>query len=164
MIKLGEWAAVAEIVGAAGIIGSLIFVGTEIQQNTSAIRTATVQAIADQATTIGLAYATDNRLADLYVQLANIEYDQAWADEIPRADLLRVDQAVRAQLRRVENVYLHVQGGALESAALDRIGYGWYTTPYILGYWQLARSGFDAEFADFMDKKLSEALRSRQER
>jgi hypothetical protein len=159
-MKLSEWSAIAEIVGAAAIIGSLIFVGTEIQQNTSAIRTSTVQAIADQATTINLAYATDDRLAHIFMELSG---ETPLSDsEISRGDRLRLEMAIRAQLRRVENIYLHVQGGALEASALERVGYGWYTGSYVKGYWDLAKSGFDPEFADFMDKKISEAMRERQ--
>ena len=161
-MKLSEWSAIAEIIGAAGIIGSLIFVGTEIQQNTSAIRTNTVQAIADQATTISLAFATDDRLADLVYELRD-ETPLA-SSETSRGDMMRMDMAIRAQLRRVENIYLHVHGGALEAAALNRVGYGWYTIPYVKRYWDLAKSGFDPEFADFMDKKLLELMRERQDR
>jgi len=160
-MKLSEWSALAEIVGAAGIIGSLVFVGTEIQQNTSAIRTSTVQAISDQATTISLAFATDDRLADVLLEVAFQEIDDPNI-EVSRADRFRLGQAVRAQLRRVENIFLHVEGGALESSALDRVGYDWYTVPYIRSYWQAARPGFDAGFAKFMDGKIQESL-ARQE-
>ena len=64
-MKSSRWIVVSEIAGALGVIATLIFVGTEIQQNTEAIRTSTVQAIADQDTTITLTYATDDRIADL---------------------------------------------------------------------------------------------------
>ena len=39
-----------ELVGFVSVIASLIFVGMEIRQNTTAVRGATNQAISDQAT------------------------------------------------------------------------------------------------------------------
>jgi len=39
-LKLSEWASVAEIVGAAAVIISLAYVGYQVNDNTSAIRSA----------------------------------------------------------------------------------------------------------------------------
>ena len=49
-------------------IASLIFVGMEIRQNTTAVRGATNQAISDQATELYLAMATNRNLASLTVK------------------------------------------------------------------------------------------------
>jgi hypothetical protein len=159
-MKLSEWAAVAEVMGAIGIIATLIFVGTEIQQNTEAIRTSTVQAIADQDSTLSLTLATDDKLADLFAMLA--DDPEAYRDQtkMSRADRGRIGFAIRAALRRVENIYLHVQAGVLEPEALDRIGYGFYQSSFARWYWRNARDGFDSEFADFFDLKLAATARS----
>ena len=39
-LKLSEWASVAEIVGAFAVIVSLVYVGYQVNDNTSAIRSA----------------------------------------------------------------------------------------------------------------------------
>jgi hypothetical protein len=69
--------------------------------------------------------------------------------------------AIRATLRRVENIYLHVQAGVLEPEALDRVGYGFYTTNFMREYWNRARTGYDKEFAKFFDAKLAEVSRAK---
>ncbi len=155
-MKSSKWIAVSEIAGAVGVIATLIFVGTEIQQNTEAIRTATVQAIADQDTTINLTYATDDRIAELFV----LTHDdpEAHKDEgkMSYPDRLRLEMALRSALRRVENIYLHVQAGVLEPQALDRVGYAWYQTDFVRDYWESAQDGFDREFVKFMSPKIAE--------
>ena len=71
------------------------------------------------------------------------------------ADLLRLGMALRSALRRVENIYLHVQAGVLEPQALDRVGYGWYKTDFARDYWEGAQDGFDREFVKFMSPKIA---------
>ena len=39
-LKLSEWASIAEIIGAIAVIVSLIYVGYQVNDNTSAIRSA----------------------------------------------------------------------------------------------------------------------------
>ncbi|WOJ92145.1 hypothetical protein R0135_10130 [Congregibacter variabilis] len=155
-MKLGEWAAVAEIIGGAAIIASLIFVGAEVRQNTAAIRSATVQAIADQSNASNLAFATDEKLADLL--FLTLKDSEAHKDpsKITGGDKIRLEMILRSTLRRVENIYLHVEGGVLEPEALDRVGYGFYRTDFAKDYWRAARAGFDQDFAKFMDEKVNE--------
>jgi hypothetical protein len=155
-MKLSEWAAVAEIIGGAAIVASLIFVGTEVNQNTAAIRSATVQAIADQSNASNLAFATDEKLADLL--FLTWSDPEAYKDpsKFTGGDKIRLEMILRATLRRVENIYLHVEGGVLEREALDRVGYGFYKSNFAKEYWRVARSGFDSDFARFMDEKVNE--------
>lgn len=155
-MKSSKWIVVSEIAGALGVIATLIFVGTEIQQNTEAIRTTTVQAIADQDTTINLTYATDARIAEL-LALTYVD-PEAHKDEskMSNADRLRLEMALRSALRRVENIYLHVQAGILEPQALDRVGYGFYQTDFARDYWEYAQDGFDRKFVKFMSPKIAD--------
>jgi hypothetical protein len=46
-LRLSEWAHIAEIVGAAAAVASLVFVGFQLRENTREVRAATFQAVAD---------------------------------------------------------------------------------------------------------------------
>ena len=48
-----------EMLAALGVIGSLLFVGYEIRQNTEAVRGSTIQGIADQSLQVTLALSMD---------------------------------------------------------------------------------------------------------
>ena len=71
-----------ELIGFVSVIASLIFVGMEIRQNTTAVRGATNQAISDQATELYLAMATNRNLASLTVKL----YDGAFRKDFDPID------------------------------------------------------------------------------
>jgi hypothetical protein len=152
---------ITEFAGAVSIVLSLIFVGMEVRQNTAAIRTSTVQAIADQDTTINLAFATDDELARLLTK-AYLDSGATQTDtgNMSVAEEVRLGMAIRAALRRVENIYLHVQAGVLEPEALDRVGYGFYTVDFMREYWNRARAGYDQDFAEFFDAKLAHRSRT----
>ncbi len=44
-----EWRVFAEVTGMAGVIATLVFVAMEIRQNTAAVKSAAIQAIAAQS-------------------------------------------------------------------------------------------------------------------
>ena len=61
--------AIAELVGLAGIIGSLIFVGLEVRQGATATRSSTVLQLKDSWVQLNLANATSLELAQAWEQL-----------------------------------------------------------------------------------------------
>ena len=60
---------IIEILGLVAIIGSLIFVGIEIRQNSLAVRGATHQSISEQVTKLYMHIATNERLSKLVSQM-----------------------------------------------------------------------------------------------
>ena len=99
-----------EIFGLFSVIGSLIFVGVEISQNTQAVRGATHQAVSDQVSEYYLTIASDERLANLTALALR---DEISRNELSRADQLSVDLVIITGIRRVENIYLQYKNGIL---------------------------------------------------
>ena len=60
---------VFELVGLLGVIGSLIFVGVEVRQNTSEIRGSTHQSVSEQINELYLTIAEDERLSKLVSEM-----------------------------------------------------------------------------------------------
>ena len=60
---------IIEIIGLLAIIGSLIFVGIEIRQNSLALRGETHQSISEQVTELYMNIASDERLSKLVSQM-----------------------------------------------------------------------------------------------
>ena len=90
-----------ELVGFVSVIASLIFVGMEIRQNTTAVRGSTNQAISDQATELYLTMATDRNIARLTVRL----YDGALRGDFDPVDDMQLFLIVMTGLRRVCLLY-----------------------------------------------------------
>ena len=52
-------ATVAEVIGAIGVVASLLYVGVQIRQNSETTKAATIAQVLDQSASISLVMATD---------------------------------------------------------------------------------------------------------
>ncbi len=144
---------IIEIIGLLAIIGSLIFVGIEIRQNSLALRGETHQSISEQVTELYMHIATDERLSKLVSQiLYNDKSNDNLRNKLNAADQLSLDFTVLTGLRRIENIYLQKSDGILSDNAFERIGLEFYQTPFSRGTWEKYKTGFDKSFIDFFEK------------
>ena len=123
---------------------SLAFVGFEIRQNTSAVRSATYIAISNQVIDISRDIATDERLSRL-THLMLVENIRG--DELNPEELISLQMHVNAGLRRIENIYLQVQAGILDPSAFDQIAVSnYYRTNIARETWDMFGKYFDKGF------------------
>ena len=138
---------IIEILGILAIIGSLIFVGIEIRQNSVEIRGSTHQTISEQVTKLYMTIAGDERLSKLVSEMmANEEL----RNELNATDQLSLDFIVLTGLRRIENIYL--QQSILSDKAFERIGLEFYRAQYARQSWEKYKTGFDSAFIDFFEE------------
>ena len=142
---------IIEILGIVTIIGSLIFVGIEIRQNSLSIRGATYQSIAEQVTKLYMDVAADERLSELVSQMLPNDNDTL-RNQLNAADRLSLDFIVLTGLRRIENIYLQQLDGILSNQAFERIGLEFYQTKYSRETWERYKAGFDSSFIEFFEK------------
>ena len=138
-----------EIFGLISVIGSLIFVGVEISQNTQAVRGATHQAVFDQVSEYYLTLASEKELADL---AASALSNNIKRNELSMGDRLRTDMVIMTGIRRVENIYMQHKNGILDDDAFKMIGMDSYRSDYALDAWNSWKSGFDSDFILFFEK------------
>tara|TARA_B100002051_G_scaffold99906_1_gene95354 strand:+ start:892 stop:1368 length:477 start_codon:yes stop_codon:yes gene_type:complete len=148
---------IIEILGLVAIIGSLIFVGIEIRQNSLAVRGATHQSISEQVTKLYMHIATNERLSKLVSQMlpndtSNDTSNYNLRNKLNAADQLSLDFTVLTGLRRVENIYLQESDGILSRKAFERIGLEFYQTPFSRETWEKYKTGFDKAFINFFEK------------
>ena len=138
-----------EILGILAIIGSLIFVGIEIRQNSIAIKGSTHQTISEQVTKLYMTIAGDERLSKLVSEMmANDEL----RNELNATDQLSLDFIVLTGLRRIENIYLQQLDGILSDKAFERIGLEFYRAQYARQTWEKYKTNFDSAFIDFFEE------------
>ena len=138
-----------EILGVVAIIGSLIFVGIEIRQNSLAIRGATHQSISEQVTKLYMNIATDDKLSKLVPQMLS---NDTLRNNLNEADQIRLDFTILTGLRRIENIYLQQLDGILSNKAFERIGLEFYQTQFSRETWEKYKTGFDSAFIDFFEQ------------
>ena len=110
---------VFEIFGVLGVIGSLVFVGVEVRQNTAEIRGSTHQSVSEQINELYLTIAEDERLSKLVSEMME---NSNLRKNLSSTDQISLDFVVLTGLRRIENIYLQYLDGILSNDAFDRIG------------------------------------------
>ena len=138
-----------EILGITAIIGSLLFVGIEIRQNSLAIRGATHQSISEQVTKLYMNIATNDKLSKLVPQMLS---NDTLRNNLNEADQIRLDFTILTGLRRIENIYLQQLDGILSDKAFERIGLEFYQTQFSKETWEKYKTGFDSAFIDFFEQ------------
>lgn len=144
---------VAEMVGLVGLVASLGFVGMEIRQNTTAVRSATIQAVSDQAMELTLSMATDAQLPRLVYDMTRGGITEA---DLGSEDYMRLRLAVVAGLRRQENLYLQVQNEVIPNSALDNVSFGFYRNAFVREIWATDAELFDPGFAEYWEAILAD--------
>ena len=146
---------IIEMLGIIAIIGSLIFVGIEIRQNSLAVRGATHQSISEQVTKLYMHIATNERLSKLVSQmLPPNDTLNKLRNKLNAADQISLDFIVLTGLRRIENIYLQQFDGILSNEAFERIGLEFYQTPFSIETWEKYKTGFEKNFIDFFEKLI----------
>ena len=152
MSKNARLKSVAEIFGLVAVVASLVFVGIEIQQNTTAVRSATVQAVADQAMQLTLTLTTDEHMPRLIHEMM---HNGVTENELTPEDTMRLRMAMNAGFRRHENIYQQVQAGILNRDTLTTVNLRFYGSPFARGHWALVRTEYTPEFAAYWDGLIS---------
>ena len=142
-----------EIFGILGVIGSLIFVGVEVRQNTAEIRGSTHQSVSEQINELYLTIAEDVRLSKL---VSGMMENSNLRKNLSPADQISLDFVILTGLRRVENIYLQYLDGILSNDAFDRIGMNFYRRQYARETWEKYKGGFDSDFVAFFEKLRDE--------
>ena len=93
---------IIEILGLVALIGSLIFVGIEIRQNSLAVRGATHQSISEQVTKLYMHVATNDRLSKLVSQIfPNDTSNYDLINKLNAADQISLDFTFLTGFRRI---------------------------------------------------------------
>lgn len=141
--------AVRDTLGFLGVVASLVFVGTEIHQNTQVARGQTRQALADASRDLTIAISTDPdmRRAWLFIANPNLVVGRP-TPELTLADTLAAEGLVFTHLRSLENVFLQTQEGVVNESVFATYSFHGpqFQTPFFRAYWAEIRSGLDPGF------------------
>ncbi len=141
------WKETAEVLGALGVIASLIFVGVEVRQNTNAVRGATLHAVSQQSLDLVMAGLDNPELRSAFVAAAEERLS-------PEQTNLMI-WFVGAKLRADENRYRQVELGILDASTfLQLSNHAAYRTPYFAEYWALRGGDYAADFQEVVRREF----------
>jgi hypothetical protein len=107
-LQLSEWASFAEIISALAVIISLLYVGYQINENTSEVRAANRQQLVNRAHSATMGFATSPELAAVMAKVA------AGAELTP-PERSQYAYTVRAVLYDVQEAFLLHREGRLDA-------------------------------------------------
>ena len=139
-----------EGLAAIAVIVSLVFVGTELRQNTVATRAATLNDLASGSREWLMAIGTSPELASAW---------RRWlaGEEITPDETEMALVTINALLRNVENVFLQVQSGAVDESALVSYGFGGasaFKSPNFPAYWADKWSRYHPDFVSAFEAQF----------
>jgi len=141
--------AVQDLIGFAGVVGSLVFVGYQIRQNTVATRAAAYQDMGTAISEVWLQGAQDPSLASLTIRAL----EDPDAEYTPEQEAQLANQDIAA-LRQYEVVWRQVNLGILDEEALSY--FGWYPARVARGArWQRVRRFMSDDFREFLESAYS---------
>ena len=152
-MKLSEAANWAEIVSAIGLVISLIYVGIQVTDNTSAMRSET----ASNASTEFIDWYThmsgDPELMDVWLR------GVTEPDSLDEQESLRFVFLLHIIMLQFQNNYYLVEEGTLDEKMLLAINNTLSTirgTPGFAMYWSLRRDLFNPEYQTFVEQLMFE--------
>jgi len=145
-LKNMGWQQIGELLGLVGVIGSLIFVALEIRQNTDAVRSSIIQAIAQLSydSTMASVNNAELRAARLAAQSGSMTQDQ----------IAQLDSWYSALMRIHQNRLLQTKLGILDLEDAMQIGgrsYA-YRQPYFADFWARRKENYPAEFQQYIEQ------------
>jgi hypothetical protein len=147
-LQLGELAHYAEIAAAMAVVVSLIYVGRQVEDNTAAIRSSTMQAVADSSDV-----ALQNLTADEDLSRIRMTGD-ADNSALTELEAKRYMNFNRGQWLRMQNIYAQQQLGVLDEGfwyTYSRIICSIYATHGVRATWSDHSGVLDPNFVKFVE-------------
>ena len=146
--ELSELAHYAEITAAIAVVVSLLYVGQQVQDNTAAIRSSTMQAVADSSDTALQAQAADEDLTRIRMK------GDADVSNLTELEAVRYMTFNRGMWIRMQNIYAQQQLGVLDVSfwgTYSRIICELFSTSGIRATWSDHTRVLDTEFVSFVE-------------
>jgi hypothetical protein len=146
--KLGELAHYAEIAAAITVVVSLIYVGRQVEENTAAIRSSTMQAVANSSDIALQTQAADPDLTRIRM-IGNED-----ASALTKVEAVQYMSFNRGQWLRMQNIYAQHQLGVLDEGfwyTYSRIICLVYSPPGMRATWSDHSGVLDPDFVRFVE-------------
>lgn len=145
---------IAEMIGATGVILSLLYVGRELKQSNMMARSATRQEVNSALNSWCMSVATSTVLSD---DIAQAQLNDLIRDEAPDAQKMRIGYALFSVINQHRYVYEQWKEGVINENELNEIfgagSSGLFSTPYLRSVWPVLKHSFPGEFSEWFSAR-----------
>jgi len=144
--------AIAELLAAVGVIISLLYLATQIRQNTQSVRANTYQDFTRESAEISRWALADRQMLDEFLPILG---GQETFDPV-RHTRLHVIRGLFA--RNLQPGFVELQRGRIDQRLFDSYASyhieHWVSRPGWVGWWALNRRHFDPEYVEWLEAQL----------
>ena len=146
-------AAMAEMLGAIAVVASLVYLGRQVQQNTTAVRTGNANTVQGNFQALAKLFYTDPEMTKVVLQAMDSDSD------------LTAEQRLGAYayffdfLKTAELAHYHFRRGELDEelwTASTAFYKAYFTTPGFQAYWKERKASFVPAFQEVVDQWTTE--------
>ena len=150
-MSISRWSVIAEVVSAVAVVLSLIYVGSEIRQNTITARASAIQQMGITTAEMWSEIGRDPALLRVVFKRSDIQLSEWTAD-----DWSRTLAQMLAWSRLAETGLLQVSEGLLPPSSLELLGYSntkyWLQNPAISCLWKYRlKERVSEDFASYVE-------------
>ena len=152
-MNLQDFASVAEIVGAVAVVVSLIYVGLQVNDSASAIRSSATSEATSAVQSWYLEMGSNRQASDIWFKALTSP------EPLPARDEFQFMMSMHASLLGMQNSYLLSQEGTLDAEFREAVTTAIVSVKDLPGmdrYWRQRRGYFHAGFAKYVDGILAQ--------
>ena len=147
---------IAELLGALGVIASLVYLAAQIRHNTRSLRASTYESLAQATAASNILLISDPEIAELVER--GLENDTLDRDTRPRFVAY-----LRMTFRRYDSVFLHYRQGTLPPEAWDAYWNSFrkiLRSPNVRDFWVLSKDDYMPDFRDLVSQEINRIVDS----
>ena len=151
-MTIQDLGSLGELVAAIATLATLLYLATEVRQNTRALESATFQNISGEMGTNVEPIISNADLAAIMIK-GNTDPNSLSAEE-----KLRYSAVLVASFRRLESVYVQHQLGSIDDELKEGFEISMIAVlqiPFANEWWETAKAAFYTPFTDHVDKRLA---------
>lgn len=142
--------AFGELIGAAAVVATLIYLSVQLRQNTKTVRLSSAQAVTEELQNMFSLLASDQSLADIFVEAGK-------SGELSAASRVRYYTFNSNLLRVYENAFLQRQENVIDNAhwtGMTRMMIDYSKMPAFSSYWKDRKHWLSDEFQLHMESEI----------
>jgi hypothetical protein len=141
--------AIGEVIGAAAVVISVIYLAVQIRRQTHQSRLAATRELAEQHNDVLNLIIEDRELSEIYLKAVQD------FDSLPKQERIRVSLLFQRMMRIEEQRRIHIDKGNIDAAffdSMDRTVFEWLTFPGVQQWWSGSKEYFEPGFRGRSDE------------
>ena len=138
----------AELLGALGVIASLVYLGSQVRSSSRQSRQAAVQSVVQQMNAVWNQMSSRSAHAEVWTK------GSKGLSDVPELDALQFSALMLSIFRPYEEIYHYYSNGQVDEWMWESIGRqceALMSTPGFADWWEMRRGWFSSDFQNHID-------------